>query len=438
MNLTYRDAVAQLYGLHKLGIKFGLDNTRTLCRLMGDPQRRFRSVHVAGTNGKGSTAAMLTSIATRAGLRCGITTSPHLLEVTERIAIGEKPISRAEFARLTGRLFERVAEHNRTHTGAPLAPTFFEALIVLAFTYFAEQKVDLAVIEVGMGGRLDSTNVIQPQLAIITSIGLDHTEFLGPTPAHIAREKAGIIKRGAAVICGVTQSDALDVIRKRAAAVKQPVYCVGENPAFTRRGDVLRVRINGQSYSVKVPLPGAHQARNAAMAVAAAHLLAESGWEIPPSAIRAGIESVRWAGRLQWVAASPPWLMDAAHNPPAMETLAAYLRSCRYRKILCVFGVMADKDYAPMLATLNPLVDTWVFTRPKLERAEEPRRIPDAVALNGRYCIRRTVGDALRLARRLAPEYDMVLVTGSIFLLAEAYRPVTRLGPSRADSLKRE
>jgi dihydrofolate synthase/folylpolyglutamate synthase len=435
MSITYRDAIARLYGLHKLGMKFGLHNTRVLCRLMGDPQLKFKSVHVAGTNGKGSTASMLTAIATAAGLRCGLTTSPHLLDLTERIRIGETPVSHREMARLTERLFDRVAAHNRKWPGKPLIPTFFEAMIVLAFSYFADQKVDLAVIEVGLGGRLDSTNVIKPELSIITSIGLEHTEFLGPTIVHIAREKSGIIKKGAPVISGVTQSEAQAVVEQTALSVSQSVWQVGRDIKLTASGANSRIVINDFSVSVRAALEGAHQRRNAAMAACAAYLLMQRGFAITKRDVKTGIENTRWPGRLQWVQADPPWLMDAAHNAHAMETLVDYLRKrTSGKRILCVFGVMKDKDYQPMLKLLSPLVDTWILARPALERAESPKAIAAVLPESAKTRTRNHVSTALALARNMAHDFDLVLVTGSIFLLAEAYRSVVGLGCKKLDS----
>jgi len=304
-SLTPLQVRSYLKALERFGVKLGLDNVRALLQALGDPQQAYPCLHVAGTNGKGSVCAMLDAALRAAGRRTGLYTSPHLVDLRERIRVDGRMIGRADLGRLLGRLkgtIEELLGDGRLDAH----PTYFEVLTALAFLYFAERKVDVAVLEVGMGGRFDATNVVRPEVAVITSIGLDHREYLGGTLAAIAGEKAGIIKPGLPVVCGPDRGPARAVIRARAAeagAPFRPVLGPGrrleEIPGPGRRR--FRYTIDGQSHEFRPGLRGAHQGHNAAAAIAALSELGGAGRlaAVSPRAIRRGIETVRWEGRLE-------------------------------------------------------------------------------------------------------------------------------------------
>ncbi len=427
MSTSFNAAVQWLYGLQALGIKFGLSNMRELCRILGNPEKELAMVHVAGTNGKGSTAAFITEIARQAGLRCGLATSPHILDITERIRIGSKAIPRNRFRQLTERLQQAVADANKKPRKQALSPTFFEAIIAITFMYFNEERVDLAVIETGLGGRLDSTNVITPRLSIIMSIGLEHTEYLGNTITKVAREKAGIIKPGVPVLSATGDAQAQSVIEKTAKSRKARLFSYGKEFSGQATGKSLSYRDEQHALNRLQPqLAGDYQVINASVAVQAAYQLAEQGFPITETHIRRGIRETRWPGRLERFQHKPPWLIDCAHNPHAMQALARHLKEnyAGYR-ILAVFAAMKDKDYPSMLATLQPFVSRWILTKPHIPRAERAETLAthltkEDVRTRGR------VSEALALARSMETDFDLVLICGSIFLVGESYRAVKR------------
>ncbi|RJO63926.1 MAG: bifunctional folylpolyglutamate synthase/dihydrofolate synthase [Myxococcales bacterium] len=431
MTTSYREAARWLYSLQRLGIKVGLGNTRRLMALFGRPERRFRSVHIAGTNGKGSTAAFLLAIAEAAGLKCGLTISPHLKEPTERIYAGGRDISKRDFARLAFAVRDAAAAYNAAHSADPLLPTFFEALIAMAFLYFAEQEVDLAVVETGLGGRLDSTNVVRPEVSVITSIGIEHTEYLGHTIRAIAREKAGIVKPGTPVVTAARQPEALEVIGRIAGKRRAPLVVIGRDADLvSERGRLAYRRGDSVLRRLDLALAGEHQIRNAACAVATAEILAERGFPIAARHIRTGLTRARWPGRLELFAGRPPWLVDCAHNPAGVRTLAEHLASAHgHRRILFVFAAMQDKDYRQELEILAPLAAAWIFTQPALDRAERPETLAAACPGNAPKHGRRRVADALRFAAQMEGKFDLVVVAGSIFLVGEAYDFVSRHRP---------
>ena len=428
MTPSYRESLDWLLGLQWLGIKFGLGNMRTLMRLLGHPERAFKSVHIAGTNGKGSTAAFLVEIAQKAGLRCGWTTSPHLFELTERIRIGEEEIPRQKLARLVQTLRSAILRHNARGPSRPLRPTFFEAVIALALLYFAERNVDLAVVETGLGGRLDATNVITPIVTVITTIGIEHSEFLGNTVRSIAGEKAGIIKPGVPVVSGVEQPEAVEIIRRTAASREARLHLYDRDFSARSTGKTFTYTDGeGRLRRLRIGLAGTHQVLNAALAIRTARELERHGFTIPDAAIRRGLATAKWPGRLERFDSQPPWLLDCAHNPDAVRTLADHLAN-HYpdHRILAVFGAMEDKDYAAMMEVLVPCVADWIFTRPAMARAESPDRLLAACPSAGKMARRRRVRDALALAAERERRYDLVLVTGSIFLIGEVYRFVEK------------
>lgn len=425
--MSYQETIAYLFGLQKHGIKLGLSNSYLLMGLMGDPHRRFRSIHIAGTNGKGSTAAFLASALTAAGYRTGLYTSPHLVDFSERIRIKGVPITEERVVELAGRVRQRAAG-TAAPDGSAVTPTFFEVTTTMAFTYFAEEGVDIAVIEAGMGGRLDSTNVLTPLVSVITNIDLEHTEFLGTTLAQIAGEKAGIIKPGVPVVTGAVQAEAIEVIELAAKRNNAPLYrmpkdfsperaVTGPVQQFDHRG--IRTSVQGLS----VGMLGRHQIGNACLAAAALECAADSGIVVPEPALRAGVAYAAWEGRLERAAIEPDIYLDGAHNPASALVLAEALTDLKrsYRRLVLVIGILQDKDRNGILAPLVPLADIVVATQPSYNRAMDVRELAGTMGrLHGSVVETATVEEALAAARSHADKDDLIVVTGSLFTVGEA------------------
>jgi len=454
--MSYETAVARMFALgHELAQtpsqKFDLAHMRVLLQGMDRPEQRFRSVLIAGTNGKGSTAATLASILRASGLKTGLYTSPHLARINERIRVNGEAISDDDFAALQGEV-DQVAERLVGRGELPWHPSFFEMMTAIAFEHFAREKVDLAVLEVGMGGRLDATNVVEPLLSVITDISLDHQKFLGNTVGEIAREKVGIIRPGGAVVTLPQQSEANDVIGNTilelgARAVNAVPYVPPVSPASPeylvrsteyvvpspeqgKPGFVYRypLAVLGEEILVETPLVGRHQLRNVALAVAAAAELHQQGFSgITAESIEHGVRETRWPGRFQVVAARAGWpemVLDVAHNPAGAWALRSAL-SERYedRTLIFVFGAMRDKAISEMTEILFPLAERVIATRPENPRAASPEEIQQAA---GRTGVEIEVVDDVRLAveraRAIAGAGTVVVITGSIYLVGEVMR----------------
>ena len=367
--MTYQEALAYIHAVHWQGHKPGLARTRALLAALGDPHKQLRFVHVAGTNGKGSTAAMLDSCLRAAGYRTGLFTSPYINRFNERVQVDGVPIPDGDLVRLVERVQPAAAAMADT-------PTEFEFITALGMLWFAEQRCDIVVLEVGLGGALDSTNVIDPpECAVITALGLDHVKELGPTLADIAAAKAGIIKPGAPAVSYGGAPEADRVIAAAARACGAPLTVVD----FTR----LRLRgagLDGQTFDfdgldgLTLPLLAGYQPRNAAVAVTALRALRARGWDIPDEAIRRGLASVRWPGRFELLRRSPPFLLDGSHNAHGMRATADSLRSLfPGQKFVFLVSIMADKDADEMLRLLLPLAKAFVTVT-----APSPRAIPAA------------------------------------------------------------
>jgi dihydrofolate synthase/folylpolyglutamate synthase len=457
---------AYLRDLQRFGIKLGLDSMRTVLAAFGDPHRAYPSVHVAGTNGKGSVCAMLTGILAAGGRKVGLYTSPHLVRVEERIQVvcddqavfdgrvvrdvrddrvvcddqvgganrvAGRLISSRDFCRLAGTVKARIERLlARRELGAP--PTFFEVLTLIAFLYFREREVDVAVLEVGMGGRFDATNVVTPLVSVITSVSRDHQEHLGPTLAAIAFEKAGIIKPGVPVVCGAEARDAVRVVRAQAAGKSAPLTMVfGRKRPLTRektnvQGMAFRYEAEGTSLRLAPGLPGAHQGRNAAIAASAVLVLGRVWRPISRSAIVRGVARARWEGRLETVARNPRVLLDGAHNEGGAAALRAYLEELRPPRLVLVFTMMKDKAVGRVAGRLFPLADRIVLTTIPFARAAEPAEIlRRARPFRDRILVEPSLPKAIALARAEAGRRGTVLITGSLFLVGA----VKKLGPIR-------
>ena len=403
--------------------KFSLDEVRILLAALGDPQRRFPAVLIAGTNGKGSTAATLASILTEAGLRTGLYTSPHLERPNERIRVGRTEIADGDFARLFFLVSDegdRLVRQGRL----PQMPSFFEMLTALAFLYFAESEVEIAVLEVGMGGRLDATNVVEPLISIVTDISLDHMEWLGPTIAAIAREKAGILRAGGTMITLPQHPEANQVLGEVATELDvRGVSAVPYMPASEAKGPYT-VEALGATVNVDSPLRGAHQQRNVALAVAAAvELAARHGFAVRPSDIEEGIRRTQWPGRLERMTRGDvEWVLDVAHNPAGAWALRAGLRSivdARTPRIL-IFSCLRDKPLAEMAQILFPVFERVIVTPIHAARAAAVEDLLAAAKATGTAAtVTETVREALEMAQGDAAG-GVVVVSGSVYLVGEA------------------
>lgn len=408
MTTRYQEALRWLYGLESRGIKLGLDRIAHAAEVRGHPERALRYVHVAGTNGKGSVAAMLESVLRAAGYRTGQFTSPHLQRYVERVRIGGRPISESE----ASKRIEQLRSDSRL---PPLS--FFEYTTVLAFEAFRDARCDIVVLEVGLGGRLDSTNIVVPEASVITNISLEHQRILGDTLGAIAREKAGVLKAGVPCIVGSRAKGARRAISGRARSVGAPVRWVGRDFERTWNGSSLSVRVGSREWTdLRLGLRGSYQGDNAACALATLVELGQRGFEVSDEQIRRGLKRAKWPGRLEWYRDRPAFLFDAAHNASGCATLAHYLDELDFPgPIVLLFGAMRDKDHRRMLATLDGCVHKRVYTAPATARSERPERL--AKIREG--TVARSVRDAVAQAKRAAGPEGLVVVAGSIFLLAE-------------------
>lgn len=416
--MTYTAAVSYLYGLQKHGIKLGLDTMMALVGRLGMPQARYPNLHIAGTNGKGSTAALTASMFQAGGYRVGLYTSPHLVDFRERIRVNGRMIAESDIARLT--------ECIKALSEPDLSPTFFEFTTAMGLQYFAESQVDLAVLEVGLGGRFDATNVISPLACAITTIALDHQAYLGTTLKSVAFEKAGIIKPHVPVICGRLPREAQETIERIAAERDAPLQSMGqdfqiegETPArFSYSGGGIRYD------ALSCPLLGAHQLENCACALSLVETVRRQRLAIGEPAIREGLRQVQWEGRLEVVAREPLTVIDGAHNPAAATALAGYLRTFRHSnplsRVILVLAMMRDKDQRGFIEPFKGLVDEVVLTQASLKRSST---VEELLPLVGTICpqvrAHPRVSGALSEASHLARPQDLICVTGSLMLVGE-------------------
>jgi len=413
--------------LEHFGIKLGLENIATLCAALGNPQNRFLSIHVAGTNGKGSVSAMLAGIMKEHGFRTGLYTSPHLARVEERFRVDGAAIPQRRFR-------ERLARLRATIDGlmaeAELAyhPTYFEVLTALAFLEFAEMKVDVAVLEVGMGGRFDATNIVRPLVSVITTIAKDHEKHLGSSLEKIAFEKAGIIKPGVPVVCGVRGGAALRKIRLVAREREAPlieVFGPGRTleAKLARRGFRFVYAGERGRYAFSPSLAGRHQGHNAALAIATAEVLSRTWKPLDKAKIVKAVRETRWEGRLETVARRPLVLLDGAHNVEGVEALAAHVWETVGRPVVLVFAAMQDKDIRSMTRLLFPLCETVILTRVPYKRSATPEELA-AVAppFQGRVLLEPDTRKAVRLALAESRGRTPVVIAGSLFLIGEVKR----------------
>ena len=430
--MNYQQAWDYLDGLQFHKIKLGLDAMRSFMARVGNPQQQLKCVHVAGTNGKGSVCVTLLTLLAGAGYRVGLYTSPHLSSVRERFRIGDSYISEEKFAELASRIREVLGDDKIT---------YFEFTTALAFLWFAEEDLDLVVLEAGLGGRLDATNIVTPLVAVITNISMDHEAYLGDTISAVATEKAGIIKPGVPVVSAATSGAGLEEIRAACQERGAALYLYGDAFSTTETAD-NSWQWQGSSgegeqvYSrLRCAMKGGYQVENAALVLAVIELLKKSGITVTAEEIRNGLLSVNWPGRLEYFcldrntrkqlpcpggAATLSYLLDGAHNPAGVESLVETLNAgLKFKRLLLVWGAMVDKDLQRTLPSVAELADLVFLTRPEGERSAEPelllQNVPDG--LKGRCHLYPSVKEAIDAVEKTAQDDDLILVAGSLYLV---------------------
>ncbi|MDI6742211.1 MAG: folylpolyglutamate synthase/dihydrofolate synthase family protein [Smithella sp.] len=404
---------------------FGLQAIKALLSRLGNPHKSYPTIIIGGTNGKGSTAAMTASILHRAGYRVGLYTSPHLIDVRERIVVNGKKISQRNFG--------RTIEHVKSAIKNPI--TYFEFLTAVALAHFQNEQVDIAVLEVGLGGRLDATNVGHPLVSVITNIALDHTAYLGGTLQSIAYEKAGIIKRNSICVTGAKQKTVLDMLEKACRKRRTKLYRLGRDIKIKKQANSL-LTYEGLRREVKnlaVPLRGDHQQSNAALALATIEICATKGFPVDDNAIHDGLRKTRWDARMEILQEKPLFLLDGAHNPAGMDSLCRFLKKeFSDKKIIVIFGALADKDYRGMLKKIVPLSQKIILTGLHARRSAPLSAIRDVVCKMGRKpVVVENVRQAIQEALKSAGRQNIICATGSFYLAGEikqAFPEITLYG----------
>jgi dihydrofolate synthase / folylpolyglutamate synthase len=407
---------------------FNLKRMEQLLSFVGNPHTKADTVHIAGTKGKGSTATMLARMLEANGYKVGLYTSPHLIDLHERISVNSETISRSEMLNLMNRIYKAVEKVSKTSS-----PTFFEIMTALAFMHFVDSKVDISVIETGMGGRLDSTNVIKPKVVGITSLSIDHVKQLGATIEEIAKEKAGIFKPGIPIVTVQQDPNALKVLKMHASAVKAPLSVTGIDIDFSHRfetspehGPHNRVCLTTPTSKfehLRVPLQGIHQAINCGLALAMLDKLKSCGYEIDNDKTVAGLSQVKLPGRMEMICEDPRVLIDAAHNASSIRALMhAIGQSIAYDSMVVIFGCNEDKDIKGMLHELQFGADKVIFTRSNSAKAMMPEELVEMyAAISGKMCQGASnLGEALRLAKSAVGKEDLICITGSFYLIGLA------------------
>ncbi|MFO7667464.1 MAG: folylpolyglutamate synthase/dihydrofolate synthase family protein [Desulfobacterales bacterium] len=412
---AYKDCLKSMYSLRRFGIKLGLSTIKNILSALGNPQNNYSCIHVAGTNGKGSVASALASILHTAGYKVGLFTSPHLVTFNERIQINNRLISNKN-------VVETYNAVTKVHRGSR-EPTFFELSTAMALYEFSKKKVDWAVIETGMGGRLDATNIIKPAISIITNISIEHKAYLGNTIEKIAGEKGGIIKRGTPVITGVKQKSAIAVLKDIATNKKAPFYLSGVNFKTRRNkdGSFTYYGMKNVWPGMRTGLSGSHQIENAALVLAACEILCKS-ISLPIKKIRTGLLNTKWPGRLEVVSTSPYIILDGAHNLGASRTLSRFLsEKFKGRKITIIAGMLDDKPYSAMLKNILSGASRAVLTKPVIDRALEPEILYEASKeILKNIKIIPNIKEAIDYAVKTASKDEVICITGSLYVVGEA------------------
>ncbi len=423
--MNYKEAVSYLNSLSRFGSRPGLTTIQYLLYLIGNPERRLKVIHIAGTNGKGSTSSMLAKGLAEIGYKVGLYTSPHLFSIRERIKIDSIDITEEEFTVLVERIIPYVERVSRKD--GCFHPTFFETLTAMAFWYFAEKKVDISIIETGMGGRFDATNVTYPLISLITHIARDHTNFLGWKVEKIAEEKCGIIKGGIPVVSGIQSENVRKVIENFSSYRGSPFYILNDKISqisLTENStDFTYKDEEGVDYNVSIPLIGYHQAENAALAIYTSEVL-KKHWDynFSISQFIRGLRGVKWPGRFQIISKRPYIILDGAHNLDGVKRLVETLSSLfPGRKVTIISGILRDKEYKEMAKLLAPFAKKIIVTTPESERALSPSVLKEVFSLYTDVPIE-VIPDpieALKYAKKDLPPHDILLITGSLYLIGK-------------------
>jgi dihydrofolate synthase/folylpolyglutamate synthase len=424
---AYQRSLDYLYGLERFGMIFDLTQVEKILKAIDEPHREVQAIHIGGTNGKGSTAAMIASILQKEGYRVGLYTSPHLLRFTERIKVDGKEIERDEVVELAEWMREKIEA-----AGITLPFTFFDFTTSMAFLYFKQKMVDLAILEVGLGGRLDSTNVVDPLLSIITNIDKDHVEQLGRSLLKIAGEKAGIIKKGRPLITAATQPRVLRLFSRTCKEKGAPYFRVGRDfrSEWTDDGNFNYEGLHRKLWNVHLNLLGFHQITNGTTALGAMEVLEELGYTVSTDAMMEGLREVNWPGRLEMVSSSPRVVLDGAHNPAGALVLRAALeKEFQYDRLILLVGMMKDKDAKTFLETLAPLADHILLSKPHIDRAASPSVLLDVLGRKGKKAeVIEEMKEAIEKSLSLTREEDLLCITGSLYTIGEAK---SHFGPTR-------
>ncbi|HNP27465.1 MAG TPA: folylpolyglutamate synthase/dihydrofolate synthase family protein [Nitrospirales bacterium] len=424
---TYSETLDYLFSLHRFGIKLGLESISDILDRLGNPQRRYPTLHVAGTNGKGSSSAMVASILQASGYRVGLYTSPHLMDFRERIRVQGADISEEAVCALI--------EEIRQRANPQTTLTFFEFTTALAFWHFSHQQVDIAVVEVGMGGRFDATNVLDPIGVLITGIALDHEAYLGDSLQKIAQEKAGIITQKAPVVLGLMPENIIQIFETQARKWQAPCFRMGQEFSIVETG-ATTFTYQGPRWTIpglQTNLLGRHQMMNATNALAVLETAVDGTFPISQSAIRTGLLNVRWRGRLEVVHRDPLLIVDGAHNLAGAQVLFDFLHAQIHdgpgRRLILVVGMMRDKNLQGFLRIFLPIVDQLILTQPRMERAASVAELEQAVDRKDLVpCLLADSWEAVCRAKDIANPSDVICVTGSLFLVGEVLNRLTQPG----------
>lgn len=439
--MRYEDALQYIHQLNKFGMRLGLERIEYLLKALGNPHEGFRSVHIAGTNGKGSTAAMISSILIESGHKTGLFTSPYLERFTERIRINNREIPEEQVALFISKVIPIIDEMKKKGFENP---TEFEVVTAMGFDYFSRENIDVGVIEVGLGGRLDSTNVITPVTSVITPISFDHTSELGNTLRRIAGEKAGIIKEAGTTVSAPQHEEAYRIIEETCIKKGNTLFVVGKDIMYELKdysfyGSTFDLKgIIGEYKNLKLPLAGKYQIINASTAVGAVETLIMKGINIDEEAIFKGLEKTRWPGRLEMISQMPRILLDAAHNLSGIRTLReAIEHDLEYDKLILVIGILKDKDYKGMLEMIIPLADIVIATKPDSPRALDTETLVKEISGYGVEVYKEdSIENAVKTACSMAGLRDLVCFTGSIYMIGRVRTIIINKGITAGNSKK--
>ncbi|MBN1682624.1 bifunctional folylpolyglutamate synthase/dihydrofolate synthase [Candidatus Bathyarchaeota archaeon] len=423
--MNYNEVVEWLFNIRRFGTERTLEPIIKLLSLIGDPHKKIKFIHVGGTNGKGSTSAMIAAILQSSGFKVGLFTSPHLVEFTERIKVNGKEISKEDVIRLAAFIKPKIESLN--NEPARIHPLFFDIVTAIALQYFYECEVDFAVMEVGMGGRLDATNVIDPLVSVITNVSLEHTEVLGDTVLKIALEKAGIIKKQRVLITGTQNPEVYEFLKHKCLELDADFYHVGSDITYQAISSNLysqkfKVYSKYDNYLINLPLLGSHQIINCSMAIGAVDALRKYSININKKSIESGLQNVNWPGRFEVMQEKPLFILDSAKDEDAFRNLAQNIINFKHDKLILILSISSDKRLFEMLSHIIPVVDYFIITmHTVMGRAAKPETLTNIIKTSNKPLeIKETVFEAINRAKELAKDKDIVLITGSVFLIGEA------------------